>query len=716
MKNDLKIVERNYKRYLYAKDAHQVYVGKAIRNENFYWGDGGQWKEKDRKALESVGRFVAEFNQVQGTVDTIVGMQLQNRVDMSFKPRNVGGDEEKAEVLTKVIMQLCDDIKYQYKESQAYEDGRIEQRGFLEFRMDFDENFRGDIVLDALDPRDCLPDPDATSYYPKDWGDFIKLRWMSFDDIEGEYGKKKADEVRLRSGENNTDEDKLDRNSFGDNAINYTQDDYTDNGIRMYLVIDRQWKRRNVVEIAYYSKSGDEFVADDMPPEERARHEAAGAIFTKKAKKRIRWTVTCGDVLLHDDWSPYRTYTVIPYFPKFRRGRTQGDVDNLISPQETYNKSISQFVNIVNSAANSGWIFEQDSLVDMTKHDLADHGASTGLVLEVVKGAEKPQKIEPNKVPTGLDRMIDRSAVAIKEISGVDNAQRGANSNERSGVAVEGLQFAGGAQRARSNDNLALTRELSAQKLVELVKDFYTEERVFTITDSSDPSRVKYEQVAINQVTPEGAILNDFTVGEYDVVVTEMPTQATFMDSQFKQAREMRKDMGINIPDARIIEMSSLTKKHDIIKEMSETNEPPPDPKLQAEAERAMAQARLADANVEKVKAETVSTRIESQYSAIQTAGVIAATPQTAPLGDELMGSAGYVDSNQAPIMPNYVGPGAEQGLTGIDLSGQAELPPNTNPTTPVPVPLPPDPTTGVRRGIETQRIEGDRPWQRLAQ
>ena len=83
--------------------------------------------------------------------------------------------------------------------------------------------------------------------------------------------------------------------------------------------------------------------------------------------------------------------------------------------------------------------------------------------------------------------------------------------------------------------------------------------------------------------------------------------------------------------------------------------------------------------------------------------------PDTAGLGDDLLGSAGYVDANAPPIMPVYA------GGNDIDLAGGVDLSANTNPTTPVPVPLPPDPTTGVRRGIETQRIE-DEPWQRLAQ
>lgn len=709
---ELDIVKRNYQAYLSRRDSHHKYIAKAKRNENFYWGDGGQWRKEDRKKLESAKRFVSEHNKIQKVVDTAVGQQLQNRVDMAFKPRNLGDDEAVAEVLTKVIGQICDDINYTYNESQVYEDGRIEQRGFMEFRVEFDDNMKGEIVMEVLDPRDCIPDPNGHTYKPDKWKDFIKLRWMSIDEIEEEYGKAKADKVRGRSGENDGEEDINTRNAFGDDRgdLDWTQDDFTDDGgVRMHLVIDRQLVKMDIAEVAYYPDSGDEHLAANMSPEARAKHAANGALFTKKAKKRIRWTVTCGDVLLHDDWSPYRSKTIIPYFPRFRRGRTQGDVDNLISPQETYNKLISQYVSVVNSTANSGWIFWEGSLVDMGKHDLAEHGASTGLVIEVKEDKKQPEKIQPNQIPQGLDRMIERCDAEIESISGVDKAQRGLDGKERSGVALDRLMYAGGAQRAKSNDNLALTRHMAALKLLELVQDFYTERRVIMITERDNLQQKRYVPVTINDVTPEGRIINDLTIGEYDVVVTEMPNVATFMDSQFNQAKEMRQDMGIRIPDARIIEMSSLTKKHEIIKEMAgETTPPPPDPKIEAEAELARARARLVAAQEEKVKAEAVSTRVETQYSAIQTAGVIASVPDTAGLGDDLLGSAGYVDANPAPIMPQYNG-------GEIDTAGEMDLPANTNPTTPVPVPLPPDPTTGVRRGIETQMIE-EEPWQRLTQ
>ena len=76
---------------------------------------------------------------------------------------------------------------------------------------------------------------------------------------------------------------------------------------------------------------------------------------TKKKVKQIRWTVVCLNTVLFDEWSPYKYFTIVPYFPFFRHGKTIGIVENLISSQDLLNKTSSQELHIVNTTANSGW-------------------------------------------------------------------------------------------------------------------------------------------------------------------------------------------------------------------------------------------------------------------------------------------------------------------------------------------------------------------------
>lgn len=109
--------------------------------------------------------------------------------------------------------------------------------------------------------------------------------------------------------------------------------------------------------------------------------------------------------------------------------------------------------------------------------------------------------------------------------------------------------------------------------------------------------------------------------------------------------------------------------------------------------------------------ADAVKKGSEAQFSAMQTAEVIAAVPAVAPIADELMRAAGYTEPNPAGIDPGFPQPGgpaaglAVQNVTN-KRTGVGFMPgaPSTSSTlNPLP-PLPATPGTGQRRGIETLR------------
>ena len=65
------------------------------------------------------------------------------------------------------------------------------------------------------------------------------------------------------------------------------------------------------------------------------------------------------------------------------------------------------------------------------------------------------------------------------------------------------------------------------------------------------------------------------------------------------------------------------------------------------------APAAATDYPVKKTEAESVTKNGEAQFGAIQTAQTITAIPQTAPLADMLLRSAGFEDQDGGTIMPN---------------------------------------------------------------
>lgn len=682
--------QENWLRYQYGRDrGHYEYMELAKWCERMYLGGGRQWKAEDRAILALQRRPAYEFNEVMPAINAAVGYQIQNRMDISYKPRGQG-DHETALSLSKVVKAIADHQRLHWKETQVYTDGLIQQRGYYDVRMDFNQNILGDISIAVLDPLDVVPDPDAKSYDPDEWADVIITRWPTLKEIEGLYGEKAAKLAEKTSEDEedfgSIDGEDVERNKFGSEDRSQTYyDAYTSDKKKTYAryrVIERQVAEFNLVECIISAETGDIFTRSTISDEQAADMIAKGGQLTKRVRKQIRWIVTTCDTELHNKISPYNCFTVVPYFAYFRRGQTAGMVDNAIGPQEALNKAISQYIHIVNTSANSGWMVEENSLTNMTTEELEQKGAMTGLVVEYKKGSQPPSKIQPNSVPQGIDRMIDRATAALKSVT-VPDAMRGMTEGaNESGVLFQSKQFAAQQGLALPLDNLTYTRHMLASRILALIQRYYDTYRVFRITEH-DPitGKPKEVDVEINKFDPEtGQYLNDVTIGKYDTVITEVPMQVTFENSQFEQAIKMR-EKGIQIPDPVVVRYSNLADKQEIIEAMSTSQAPDPEKE---------AKAKLINAQTEKALAEATAKRVETQYSGIQTAQVIATTPQTAPLADGLLRSAGYQDMDAAPIIPN-----APDGMPAVDM------PSNTNPLTPA------NPGVGMNEGIETPEADG---------
>lgn len=696
----------NVARYEYGKlRGHTTYCEKAAKLDRMYLGGGDQWSPEDRDACEDAGKLPVEVNEIADAVNTALGNQIQNRVNITYRPRGSGANDEVAETLSKVAMQICDNNDFRHVETEVAGDGFIQQRGYFDLRVDFNENLFGEIKMASLDPMDVIPDPDGKAYDPDSWNDVIVTRWMSLDDIEAFYGEEARRRVEEhynstrdsagggQDGDTDFGEDEMDavrRAKFGDeNSVgsdagayggyaNYTTigDETDDEAIVMVRLIDRQWWRNSRCRVALYP-TGDIRSLEGATAEAEEAAINAGAITFERTMRRVRWTVsTYGDCLLFDEWSPYEHFTVIPYFPFFRRGRTRGLVDNAVGPQELLNKALTQYLHIISTTANSGWIIEENSLANLTADDLETEGSVTGVVLEYKKGATRPEKIQPNQIPTGVDKLIQLGSQKIRTVTGISDAIRGQGMAGQSGRAIQSLQFGSQLSMAVPLDNLARTRHMVAGRMLKLIQRFMNVPQVMRIADSDEIGEETTEEVQLNWITELGEVLNNLTIGEYDTIVSEQPNQVTFENSQFEQAMAMR-EKGIAIPDSVVIKNSSLADRVALAK-AARAKEDQPNPAADAETALKAAQAAMQ-------RASAVAKSVEALFSAINTSALLRQDPALAGIADTIAKSAGFVDADPAPIYPDTSG-----------LPPVAPPPTNTNPLTPT------NPDVGATQGIET--------------
>ena len=213
------IARDNWARYLYGRDrGHLEYMAQAKKCEGMYLGGGEQWEEDSKAQLEAEHRPWYEFNEVMPSINSAVGYQIQNRMDIAFKPRGAQGDMQRATILQKVAMQIADSSSLHWVETKVFSDGLIEQRGYYDIRIHYDNNIKGEIAVSDLDPRDVIPDPDAKSYDPDKWGDVTITRWLTLDEIEQLYKKParaKAEQSNDAGQDFGDTDDDGTRNKFG---------------------------------------------------------------------------------------------------------------------------------------------------------------------------------------------------------------------------------------------------------------------------------------------------------------------------------------------------------------------------------------------------------------------------------------------------------------------------------------------------------------------
>jgi len=116
--------------------------------------------------------------------------------------------------------------------------------------------------------------------------------------------------------------------------------------------------------------------------------------------------------------------------------------------------------------------------------------------------------------------------------------------------------------------------------------------------------------------------------------------------------------------------------------------------KLELDNAELQRKLRESEAQIGLLKAKTVNEKVTSVFSGSQAAGAVSMNPDVAPVTDTILKSAGFEDSDQAPIVS-----APAQPSVGIPPE-QRE---NTSPNSPA---KPMSPVEGLNRGIETQEIE----------
>ncbi len=571
-------------RFRRSADALSLWAPKAKKCVDYL--EGRQWSAADLAKLADEKRPALTLNKIKRLVNLVLGYHINNRTDFGYMPGLDGfGTAETAQALTHVAKQIGELNQLPYLDTEVFMDGITTGRGYYDVRLNFEHNILGEAKIRAQDPFSTYPDPDADEY-DLNSGTYINTsRWISWEEVEFFYGRGVASMIGpfmqaggVRSGMPMSTSDVLTEETPM-RAFGLEEGDKTW-GNQFYDFIDGTRKCIRMLEIQHYVRchrwffvdleTGDSRPIPDHWEREKIEKSLRWAnqemgqpvVVEQRATRRLRTTHMVGDVIAYDAWSPNETFTVIPYFPYFRRGMTQGMVEPLLDPQDEVNKRRSARLNILGRSANGGWMYPRGSLDAQAKSNLEQFGSTPGFNLEYEQKdgtLNKPEQIQVATTPASFAQLEKDAENDLMQIAGINEAAMGSmDAATTSGRAIERRQRQAVMGQELLMQNFRRGKELLGRKTLELIQNHYTEQRVVRTTG---PGRTMIQKI-INERTAAG-IVNDVTLGKYLVTVEDTPLSRSFMEQQFEEMLEL-KGIGMPIPDDFLIDASSMPRKEEL--------------------------------------------------------------------------------------------------------------------------------------------------------
>jgi hypothetical protein len=578
--------------------AQQRWAERAKQAVDFF--EGRQWTEQQLAEMKRKKRPAFKFNMIAPLVRLVLGYHRSNKSDITFLPgQDQRASEKLAEALTRIEKVIAEGSHMDYVDTEVFLDGLISARGYYDTRLDFTNNDLGEIRTGACDPFTVYLDPDADSYDLNENHSFVmQTKFVSLDEVEAWFGKKATDllqpfvmgQTPLAPLSSMIIEDELSPvrtfgerqdidNDFWDTFYSLVGD-FIDTRRRTIRLIDAQYKVVEPKNVLIDLETGDKKVLpDDWKQDQIDKvllyHESLNqpARVQRRMVERIQWTSFAGDLILYDHASMYDGYTLTPYFPYFRRGMTRGMVEDLIDPQMEKNKHRSARSEIAAKTANGGWKFADDTFDPVQERKLQNYGSSPGVNIKFKSTTKHPpEQIEPGGPANAHKLLEDDAGHDLKDIAGINEAALGQEMAVQSGRAIQAKQRQAVLSIQMYMDNFKRSKGLVGAQHLSIIQNHYTEPRMYRIMGKNG----KFSQILLNaeQQDPTSglsAIVNDVTVGKYDVVIDDAPLSDTFLNAQFEEMLMLLQKMGPAIAPYMplfadlIIDMSSLPRKDEWI-------------------------------------------------------------------------------------------------------------------------------------------------------
>ncbi|CAB4127883.1 Phage P22-like portal protein [uncultured Caudovirales phage] len=496
----------------FANEADQMNRSEALEDLKFAAGD--QWPVEIQNSRVLEARPCLTVNKVDAYCRQLTNQMRQQRPRMKAHGMNNESDARMAEIISGIFRH----IETQSDADQAYDKaGDFAVRmgwGYWRVTTDYvrDDSFDQEIYIKAIDnPFTVYFDPNSTAPDGSDAEKVLITTVISKDNFKKMYPNAETEQGFTMRGTGDTNPEWVMKEDIRLAEYFYTE-------------------RKSIT--LYQLSDGTTVKSDELPSAEEL--EAMGLSVVDKRnsyEKKIRWCkLTSMEVLEEGEWAG-KYIPIIPVYGQEtvveNKKKKFGIVRMAKDPQRMYNFWQTSLTESVALAPKAKWLLAEGQ-DEGHENEWAQANIKSMPVLRYkqkdIDGqpAPPPQRLQPEPPPTGVMAAAQAMTTDLMQVVGIfDPAQL--PTGNISGKALQGQQQQVDMTNFHYYDNLTRSIRQTGKVILDLIPKIYDKERVMRIIGDDG----KPEILSINQYgqDEEGIykILNDVTVGEYDVVMDTGP-------------------------------------------------------------------------------------------------------------------------------------------------------------------------------------------------
>lgn len=522
--------------------------------------EGKQWTKEELAILKERKQPATVNNQVSVTVNHMLGQFIKTKTRTKLRGRNSPTDDKTASALSSALLFIHQNNDEEFEEREVAEDGFTTGFGCFETDVTFDTMANPEIRVRHVDSLEILPDPYSRRY---DWNEDARFvcrqKWVNVDIAAELYPEHKRELRAFANGFNGAGElsgvDELKNN-------NYIDHEKHENQIR----IVECWYKVQEKKILFIDDNGDVAQKDDLTKKQIAKIKKDGARELTRLETTMKIGVFTGNILLEHKETDITRFKYVPYFiNRMKSGEPYSNILIALSMQDAINKRESKALHLLSKDR----IFYEKGAIE-NKNVLADEMAQPDGQIEV----SRLDKILVDKnIELAVSQFsLHQSAKSdFKQIVGINPESLGEKSEIRSGVGIARKQAASGLTISPALDNFRKTRNILERNKIELIQKYWTQKKVFMVTDNLNNSK----EIVLNANENEAAALKQAT---FDVIQEEIPDTTTVQQEQFQTLSQVLPQILPFGPfwTRMLLQLSDIQNKEEILEQMADQGKPPP--------------------------------------------------------------------------------------------------------------------------------------------